>query len=189
MDARTFPCLGKEQERSLGPYGTRTTLPFSSSGSPHGSPGPGVTKALHLLASLRPTTLTVSLSTRVAFPSVSPNVFVYIQPGEFIDHQHPRDGPRWAPHHHPATTDDNCVFQGRRVSTHHFCVELFICSFHTCVPYRLGYLRKRLHIPCRPNERHHPRHGHQRCLGRFCLAGEQPEQSTCPGHIYPRNFR
>jgi hypothetical protein len=94
---------------------------------------------------------------------------------KFNDHQHPCDRPRWAPHHHPATTNNHCLFQNRAISAHHLCVEFFIHSLHTRFAYRLGHLRKRLHIPSWSNEWNYSRCRYQRCMGCICLAAEQPK--------------
>jgi hypothetical protein len=136
--------------------------------------------------------LALSLSNRVSSSSAAPqirdhlvdrtrainsnvyNSIARFQPyGKFHDHQHPYDRPRWAPHHHPATTNNHCLLQNRTISAHHLCVEFFIYSLHTIFPYRLGYLRKRQHIPCRPNGWKDSRHRYQCCMGCIWLAAEQ----------------
>jgi len=153
-----------------------------------GSVGPGVIVAFAFPRGSG--SLALSLATRVSSSSVAPrirdhlldhtrvinsnvyNSVTLFQPCRKF-HQHPYVRPCWASHHHPATTNNHCLLQNRAISAHHLCVEFFICSLHTLFPYRLGYLRKRQYIPCRPNGWKDSRHRYQRCMGCIWLAAKQ----------------
>jgi hypothetical protein len=112
--------------------------------------------------------------TRVTDSNVYSSALFQFQPyGKFHGHQHPCERPRWAPHHHPAATNNHCLFQNRTVSAHHLCLEFLIYSLHTCFPYRLRHLRKWQHIPCWPNGWKDSRNRYQHCMGCIRLAAEQ----------------